>query len=208
MSINNFVTKFPNRTNILSEMLIPGNQYIIELIILEGELDERKINPKPEDHPEVVIGKFKYFEKDDIRLPNFESVVDLKNGEEISNCAWYPSNRVKFYEVNPEILKEIKIINNKNAILMLFLSEAKHYFEDLSDSYNESNRFKNYKSFVRHNKNCIMNMSEDDALFYAKICSKINNEEILLVDAENFSSWQACWIYFDKNNCINIVHPR
>ena len=53
-----------------------------------------------------------------------------------------------------------------------------------------------------------MNLSEDDALFYAKICAKINNEEILLVDAENFTSWEACWIYFDKYSRINIVHPK
>jgi hypothetical protein len=187
-----------NYTNILSEMLIPGNQYIIELPEEE----------KQRNHPNIVIGTFKCFEEDDKCLPNFESVVDPKNGEEISNCAWYPSDGVKFYEVNPEMLKEAKIINNKNEILRLFLSEANHYFEDLSDSYNESNHFKNYKSFVIHNKKCIMNMSEDDASFYAKICAKINNEEILLVDAENFTSWEACWIYFDKYSRINIVHPR
>jgi len=131
-----------NYTNILSEMLIPGNQYIIELPEEE----------KQRNHPNIVIGTFKCFEEDDKCLPNFESVVDPKNGEEISNCAWYPSDGVKFYEVNPEMLKEVKIINNKNEILRLFLSEANHYFEDLSDSYNESNHFKNYKSFVIHNK--------------------------------------------------------
>jgi hypothetical protein len=88
------------------------------------------------------------------------------------------------------------------------LKESKEYFEDLSDSYNESNHFKNYKSFVRHNKKCIMNLSEDDALFYAKLCAKINNEEIMLVDAENFTSWEADWIYFDEYSRINIVHPK
>jgi len=98
----------------------------------------------------------------------------------------------------------------QTKIFELFLRWSELYF-DITDHrvYKLTKPFNdNYEQFVNHNKTCIINLSKSDAKFYAKLCSKINSKKVCSVDAENFTSWEADWIYFDEYSRINIVHPK
>lgn len=98
----------------------------------------------------------------------------------------------------------------QTKIFELFLSSSEFYFDITDHRVNKLTKpfNKDYEQFVNHNKNCIMKLSKSDAKFYTKLCSKINSKKVCSVDAVNFTSWEADWIYFDEYSRINIVHPK
>jgi hypothetical protein len=51
-------------------------------------------------------------------------------------------------------------------------------------------------------------MSNTDAQLYEKLCRKIRIKTVIQVDEEDFSEWNTCAIYFNKDAKIVLMHPR
>ena len=67
---------------------------------------------------------------------------------------------------------------------------------------------KSYNDFLEWNIKCIIECSEDDYNFIAKLCSKIANKQINQMDMESCIVWDSSGIFFNKEKNLVIYHPR
>lgn len=99
--------------------------------------------------------------------------------------------------------------NKSKKNLFKFITEnMEEYSFDRMLSYKPDCGFEKYSDFLKHNKQCINALSDDDVTFYLKICEKIYKQEIIQVDEEYFGEWRTSTIYFNKNSTIVFMHPR
>lgn len=72
----------------------------------------------------------------------------------------------------------------------------------------EPSHYSSYEKFTMHNKKCINKLKTSDLLFIDVLMEKINNNEIVLTDADNFVEWECDSFYFNKKGKLTLVHPR
>ncbi len=70
---------------------------------------------------------------------------------------------------------------------------------------NHDTLFTSFKAFHEWNVECIMKLSEEEALFVKSLCYKILNKNL---DIFLSVSWYATSIYFNKKGQLIIMHPR
>lgn len=175
-----------------------------------------------------MLGKFLLIEADGFLDSNsimiFDYIIVFKIHQKVN-----PNGKFTKENINNSIMKHMdcnfvlmrieempKEIANKmstpqNKIYMFILSLAKYHF-NVNDTRNDSltRPFNyDYNNFINHNINCIINLSKNDAKWYAKLCDKMMfDKDIGIVDPECYSNWNAEWIYFDIYGRINIVHNK
>jgi len=99
--------------------------------------------------------------------------------------------------------------NESKRKLFEFITENIFEFSfDRMLSHKPNCGFAKYSDFLKHNKDCVEQLSNDDVEFYLKICIKIHAEEIIQVDEEDYGEWTTCAIYFNKDSQIVFMHPR
>jgi hypothetical protein len=99
--------------------------------------------------------------------------------------------------------------NKSKRKLFEFITENIFEFSfDRMLSHKPNCGFTTYFDFLEHNKQCVNKLSDDDVEFYEKICEKIQAEEIIQVDEEDYGEWATCAIYFNKDSRIVFMHPR
>lgn len=76
------------------------------------------------------------------------------------------------------------------------------------DAYNEDHGFKNFNHFVKHNKQCIKNLQANDSKFIITLIDKIQREELMQCDEENYIEWETFMIYFNIDGKLVTMHPR
>jgi hypothetical protein len=101
-----------------------------------------------------------------------------------------------------------QISKDKIFLFKFIIKNTNEYSFERMQDYNEEYGFKNYKEFLMHNKKCIENLSKKDAEIYVSLCKKILDNNIYLVDEENFVEWKAYTVYFNKDKKIVFMHPR
>ena len=65
-----------------------------------------------------------------------------------------------------------------------------------------------YDDFLDWNIKCIMECSEEDYNFIAKLCSKIAIKQINQMDMESCVVWDSSGVFFNKQKNLVIYHPR
>lgn len=75
---------------------------------------------------------------------------------------------------------------------------------------NEESGFEKYEysQFIKHNKKCLERLSDEDLSFIIDLVIKIQNEEIVQCDEDNFIEWDTSTIYFNKKGKLVLMHPR
>lgn len=78
------------------------------------------------------------------------------------------------------------------------------YIFNINDNSDRSE----YDDFLKHNKNCISKMNNDELNFLYILCKKIEDENIIMEDEDDFVEWEASSVYFNSKNKLVIMHPR
>jgi hypothetical protein len=96
----------------------------------------------------------------------------------------------------------------REELLQKFIPNKYDY--DRMDGYNCDGieEGESYDDFLEWNIKCIIECSEDDYNFIAKLCSKISSKQIGQMDMESCVVWESDGIFFNKQKNIVIYHPR
>ena len=70
------------------------------------------------------------------------------------------------------------------------------------------NEHESYDDFYDWNIKCILECSDEDYNFIAKLCSKISNKQINQMDMESCVVWDSDGVFFNKQKNLVIYHPR
>jgi len=79
-------------------------------------------------------------------------------------------------------------------------------FERLKSMGDEFCDTMSYKEFLIWNVNCISQLEQFDEIMLRKICERIQNCKILLVDLEHCTKYPASGFYFNKDKKLCIVN--
>jgi len=79
-------------------------------------------------------------------------------------------------------------------------------FERLKSMGDDVYATMSYKDFLIWNVNCISQLEQFDEIMLRKICERIQNCKILLVDLEHCTKYPASGFYFNKDKKLCIVN--
>jgi hypothetical protein len=79
-------------------------------------------------------------------------------------------------------------------------------FERLKSRGDEVYATMTYKAFLIWNVNCISELDQFDEIMLRKICERIQNCKLLLVDLEHCTKYPASGFYFNKDKKLCIVN--
>ena len=70
------------------------------------------------------------------------------------------------------------------------------------------NKELSYDQFIQWNIKCIIELSDDDKLFFKMLCNKIINDDISQMDLEPCSVFDTCSVFFSTNKKLIVVNQR
>lgn len=102
----------------------------------------------------------------------------------------------------------VDLPTEKKQIIEFILDRFDDSCFERMDGYNDDHRFKNFDHFIKHNKQCVKNLTDNDVRFIMALIEKINKEEIMQCDEENYIEWETFMIYFNIDGKLVTMHPR
>lgn len=76
-----------------------------------------------------------------------------------------------------------------------------------SDTSDYADKKHTFENFMKHQKRCIKNSSEEDTLFVYELIKRIEYRYINISDEEVFVDFEASSVYFDYNGKLFIMYP-
>jgi hypothetical protein len=96
----------------------------------------------------------------------------------------------------------------KKQIIEFILDKFDEDCFERMDAYNEDHGFKNFNHFVKHNEQCVKKLRCNDSKFIITLINKIQREELMQCDEENYIEWGTFMIYFNIDGKLVTMHPR
>jgi hypothetical protein len=96
----------------------------------------------------------------------------------------------------------------REKLVKQFIPDENDYERMVAYEYANDIECQSYNDFIDWNIKCVMEYSEDDYNFLAKLCEKIRISQIGQMDMESCAVWDSSGIFFNKQKNLIIYHPR